>query len=103
MKKEEYVVNKLVDLNQGFNTFLAGDLNKFMSMIVDTLHILSPDYEFNANELVHDKLGFLNTELKKFYGIKNMPNSSPFYNIGLIIRRTCFQKLVKEWECNFKM
>ena len=94
-EKEEYVVNKLVDLNQGFNTFLAKDLNKFMSMIVDTLHILSPDYEFNANELVHNKLGFLNTELKEFYGIKNMPSSSPFYNIGLLSAEPSFRNWLK--------
>lgn len=94
--KEEYIVNKLVDLNSGFNTFLSSDLKNFMKSVarVVTKHI-NPEYTFNEANLLNNPLEFLNTKMRDFYGINSLDNSSPYYNLGLLAFEPGFRNWMK--------
>ena len=95
--KEEFAVNKIVDLNNGFNAFLASDLKNFMKILakVVTNHV-NPAYEFRESALVNNPLEFLNTRMRDFYGINTLDNNSPYYNIGIL----AFEPTLRNWMKN---
>lgn len=95
--KEEFVVDKIVDLNKGYNTFLASDIKNFMKGLarIVTKHI-NPAYEFKESSLVNNPLEFLNTKMRDFYGINTLDNTSSYYNIGLL----AFEPLLRNWMKN---
>ena len=81
-EKEEIVVNKLVDLSNGENTFLYSDLKGFMGL-VETMLTEHYKTDVKFGNTVSQSIKFLNTRMGDLFSSKDRV-THPMYNVGII-------------------
>lgn len=92
--KEEWVVDKIVELSQGRNTFLYNNLKGFLHSMTDIItEYINPEYKFDLASVVHNPIEFLNKTMREFYGISKENSEHPFYNMGLLTA----EPILRQW------
>lgn len=101
--KEEMLVEKIIKLNKGDNTFLFNNLKDFMFSLAGVVRkYINPEYRFDLNNIVNNPIGFLNTKMRNFYNIDEKNNNSPFYNMGLLASEPFLRKWIEENNIKLK-
>ena len=82
---EEYLVDRIVALTDGKDSFLYTDLKAFMFSLAGVIkeHI-NKEYVFDYAKLVNDPITLLKENMRDIYGINDMDNSHSMYNMSFI-------------------